>query len=288
MSDTQRQPAARSGRLPGLRQLQPETLPERVAAELTLAILEDGLAPGSALPSLGELAERFAVSRPVIREAVRILATRGLVEVRHGRVPTVAADETRSLLEGLTLSVRRRGGSFRELYEVRRVLETEAAALASQRRTDEDIKRMQAALERMRDRLQVRGEDDIDADIEFHHAVTLAAHNPVLTTVMEPVTALLRMVLRATPAAQPRACGPQQTPEADAWPVWSYEAHREIFDRIDEGDAAGARAAALKHLQFSEARWAAVQEPLDALIARAVAAGLAEPGRQHVPSPLGG
>ena len=105
-----------------LDQLQPETLPRRLAAHLSTAIIEGGLQPGSRLPSFGRLAERFGVSRPVVREAVHILATQGLVEVRHGRVSTVAADNGPSLVDGLALSVRRRGGSFRELSEVRRTL----------------------------------------------------------------------------------------------------------------------------------------------------------------------
>lgn len=282
--------------LPGISQLQSETLPQRVAVELTSAILAGGLEPGSPLPSFGKLADRFGVSRPVVREAVRILATQGLIEVRHGRVPMVAADDARPLREGLSLSVRRRGGSFRDLYEVRRMLETEAAALAALRRTDEDIAHMRAALEQMRRQVDIRHRDDIEADLAFHQAVTDAAHNTVLSTVMDPLMALLWQVLRATPAAQDGGVSGRRastgsgsggrgssdntghddgTAESNGdgeFPVWSYEAHEQLFKRIVAQDTGGAREAALKHLELSEARWATVEEPLSALIARATGA----------------
>ncbi|NGN91275.1 FadR family transcriptional regulator [Nocardioides sp. KC13] len=141
-------------------------------------LLTDGeWAVGARIPPEPELAAALGVSRNTVREAVRALAHTGLLEVRRGDGTYVAAANE------VAAMMRRQVGrvDLQHVLEVRHAIETQAAALAAQRRTDDDLQALTAIMER-RATAVAAGDADafVDADAEFHLGVVTATHNPLL------------------------------------------------------------------------------------------------------------
>lgn len=145
---------------------------------------------GTRLPSEPALAAELGVGRSTLREAVRALAHAGVLEVRQGSGTFVRAAPAAA-----ELAVRLQRAQALEVYEVRRALEVEAAATAAERRTEADLERIDAALER-RQAARAAGlrAPMLTADLAFHRAVVDAAHNPLLS---ELYAAALSSISRA-------------------------------------------------------------------------------------------
>lgn len=176
-------------------------LSEQVADELERLIPLEFPEPGDPWPKEADLAERFQVSRIVVREAIKILEERGVVEVRAGRgtvTRTPTPDRVHSALMRLF-----RGRqvpnieSMERLMEVRQVLEETVATLAAIRATPEDLDRMKEALDRM-ERMGTGASDDGDPDLEFHLAVAAAAHNEYFELVVQPLTGVFLELISLT------------------------------------------------------------------------------------------
>ncbi len=129
-------------------------LHEQVLDALVESIVAEKFAPGESLPSEAEMCDVYGVSRSSVREALRVLSEKGLIEVRHGLGTRVNPPERWDFMDPLVLSARRKNGAmapiFNDLHEARRILESEVAALAAQRAGNEDRERLQAALDEMR------------------------------------------------------------------------------------------------------------------------------------------
>ncbi|MCK9899614.1 FadR family transcriptional regulator [Frankia sp. Cpl3] len=131
---------------------------------------------GTRLPGEATLAATLGVGRSTVREALRALAGAGLVRSRQGAgvfvIATQPAQDWQDMLRRAEVS---------DVYEVRMLVEVQAARLAAQRRTDADVAALRGALEGRRN-AAVGGDDRafVDADIALHTAVVAAAHNPVL------------------------------------------------------------------------------------------------------------
>ena len=147
---------------------------------------------GDQLPSEHELAEQFAVSRTAIREAVKALRQKGLVEIRPGRgtfITNETSDTIRNSL-GMMMKFGATKGSG-NLVEVREILEPEIAALAATRITTEYITAMQDAVKIMDTALD-NVEVYIEADLDFHLALAEATQNPFILILMDSIIDLLR------------------------------------------------------------------------------------------------
>jgi len=110
-----------------------KTMAETMAEQLREAVLAGAWEPGEALPTEPELAERFGVSRAVVRDATRILAAWGLVEARQGKGVYITRDQSAGFATALLLAMRREGASVWDVEQFERVLYPEAAALAARR-----------------------------------------------------------------------------------------------------------------------------------------------------------
>jgi DNA-binding FadR family transcriptional regulator len=210
---------------------------ERLSDAVAQALQEDilGLSVGDRLPTEAELAERFEVSRTVIREATRLLVQRGLVTVKPGRGMTVAAVDGSVIAEQYGLLLRLGGGSFEQLMELRLVLEVEIAALAAARRTPAQL----SELVRLNERLRVAepsSDEFLDADLAFHEKMAEASGNPFFLLMMRPVNAFL---------SDSYSAGTGYPSEAGH----TVEEHFEIAHAIEAGDPARARFAAENHLR---------------------------------------
>ncbi|MGP8296927.1 FadR/GntR family transcriptional regulator [Streptomyces inhibens] len=171
--------------------LRPSPLVEQAAQRLRDQITGGHWPVGTKLPGETTLAKTLGVGRSTVREAVRALAGAGLVQPRQGAGVFVIATEP---AEGWPTRLRR--AAVADVYEVRAMVEVQAARLAAVRRTDADIAAMRSALEGRR--TAAAGSDDaafVDADIALHAAVVDAAHNPVLTDLFTEFVPALRQGL---------------------------------------------------------------------------------------------
>jgi GntR family transcriptional regulator, transcriptional repressor for pyruvate dehydrogenase complex len=181
-----------------------DALAERVAASVLDAIAGGDFPPGSQLPPEPELVKLTGVSRLTVREAVKSLESKGVLRVEHGRGTFVNPPSTWSpfdpaVLEARLASTVERAGLAAKLLEARRLVEVGVAELAAERRTADDLERLESALERMR-RAQASADVDefVDADVAFHDAVLDAADNELIVALFAPIKQLIYAGRRAT------------------------------------------------------------------------------------------
>lgn len=207
------------------------------------------LATGQKLARETDLAKSFGVSRGVVREAIRGLEERGLIEVKHGRGATVNPDSDWDVFSAEVLSAllltQRAAGVLREYLECRRILEIEAAGLAAERATTQHLATLADCLAQMtasahRARGNPAAEDFYhQADTAFHRAVIAAAGNRALGRMTEPVHRALGEARR--PLAKPEFRLERSIPE-----------HKRILSAIADRDPGEARAAMGDHLRTVE------------------------------------
>ncbi|MGW2934598.1 FadR/GntR family transcriptional regulator [Streptomyces sp. NPDC055722] len=202
-------------------------LSEQVIAELRNQIASGEWPVGSRIPTEPELVEQLGVARNTVREAVRALAHNGLLDIRQGSGTYVAAT---SELAGV-MHRRFAGADPDHVAELRSTLESGAARLAAERRTERDIKQLDGLLLR-REEAWRSGDAEafVTVDATFHMAVVAASHNDVMTAMYADLGEVLRDWLRDD-------VGEELTPE-------SYMDHTGLVDAIRAGDAAAAATAA--------------------------------------------
>lgn len=170
--------------------LRPSPLVEQAADHLREQITEGHWPVGTRIPGETTLARTLGVGRSTIREAVRTLATLGLLQSRQGAGVFVIADR---VTEDWPARLSR--ASVTDVYEVRMLIEVQAARLAARRRTDEDLAALDAALSARRAAGAGGDAEFVDADIVLHRTVVAAAHNPVLTDLFGEFAPVLRQGL---------------------------------------------------------------------------------------------
>jgi GntR family galactonate operon transcriptional repressor len=174
----------------------------RIVDELGRRVVGGQWAAGSPLPNEDDLVAELGVSRTVVRESIKVLQAKGLVEVRPKTGTRVRARRAWHLLDadvvGWLFAGIERGvdlGDLRELHEVRATIETAAARLAAGRRTEAELSEIEAN-ERRVEEAWAEPLAERAADLDFHAAVVEAAHNGLLSH----VSALIRVALQATDA----------------------------------------------------------------------------------------
>lgn len=225
------------------RSLTAQTLPRQVARALVGSILLGHFRPGDPLPAAGDLAREFQVSRPVVREALKIVATLGMVTTRQGQYSRVTERTGWNDLAPELLATRLAVGAIEDILgdslELRRVIETEAAALAAERATSEDLDAMRLELEALREAI-----DDTQAymthDIAFHDAILRATHNRLFLQLIEQMREVL--VFARTVSV---------TASADRVPA-SQHGHEAVFEAIAARTPEQARGAMTEHLSWAE------------------------------------
>jgi GntR family transcriptional repressor for pyruvate dehydrogenase complex len=168
-------------------------LVDRVVDNIQGLIIEGQLEPGTRLPPEREFADRMGVSRTVLREAVRILVTKGLLETRHGVGTVVRHVTSDQFLEPLTLLLQTAELSVEQLYQVRSILEVGVVRLAAKRALAEDLAELRTILHRM-----ALGGGDTSAfvalDDSYHNALARATHNPLLVVLCDSIGAIMHEV----------------------------------------------------------------------------------------------
>ena len=213
---------------------------ELVASELEESIVAGTLTVGAGLPSEQRLADQFGVSRNVVREALKLLQERGLIEIINGAGAFVAQPNVGATSNALGRYLRLTGAhsSIDALYEARRILEGSNARLAAKRATSDDLNTLSNFLARMREHAGSI-ERWSEADLGFHLAIATATHNPFLSVLLAPLVDQLRDVIAegyVVPGAVERGIA----------------AHTLIYNCIKNKDEDGAGKAITEHLLDSE------------------------------------
>ena len=150
-------------------------LSKQVADKLEQMIAEGEYAVGERIPTEIELMDMFEVSRNTVREAVRALTSAGVLDVKQGDGTYVRSTNRFNA----NLRMRYEQVSIEHIKEARNSIEITIAHLAAMRRTEEDVQKMQTALEK-RSGLVENVKENTLADVEFHMAIAEACHNPIL------------------------------------------------------------------------------------------------------------
>ena len=212
-------------------------LVSEVVQRLQCEILEGRCPSGMTLPSEGSLGEQFGVSRTVMREAMRTLASKGLIEVSQGRAARVREADPGIVVESFRTFLGRSVQSPLALLEVRRPLETTVAELAAQRATPAQVAALREANERLAAAQDLAGQ--VVADLEFHERLAEATGNSVFLLLQRTLAQLMKEYLLGTMSR----IGSRR----------AIRSHTPIIDAIERGDSEAARRSMAKHLEMAEA-----------------------------------
>ncbi|MEE1669464.1 FadR/GntR family transcriptional regulator [Streptomyces sp. NPDC003631] len=205
-------------------------LAEQVIAALRNQITSGEWPVGSRIPTEPELVEQLGVARNTVREAVRALAHNGLLDIRQGSGTYVVATSELAGVMHRRFADADRG----HIAELRSTLESGAAKLAAERRTERDLKQLDALLVRRQEAWE-SGDTEafVTADATFHMAVVAASHNDVMTAMYADLVEVLRDWLRDD-------VGEELTPE-------TYMDHTRLVDAVRTGDGATAASEAASY-----------------------------------------
>ncbi len=214
---------------------------ERIAGALTRAIHTGELRAGARLPTEAALCERYGVSRSVVREAISMLRSAGLVVSRRGSGTFVADEPQVSLVQALP------GGSLASvlhLLELRRALEGEAAFHAAARCSRAQLRRLRNVMVEIDEAVDA-GESGVDQDMAFHRAIAEASNNEYFITVLDFYNRFLHQAISLTRSNEAR----RDTFVADV-----IGEHDAIIEAIASGDGERARQAAWWHIDQARRR----------------------------------
>jgi GntR family transcriptional regulator, transcriptional repressor for pyruvate dehydrogenase complex len=214
-------------------------LVDRVVDEVQTLIVGGQLPAGTRLPAEMGLAARFAVSRTVIREAVRILVAKGLLETRPGVGTTVRQVTRDQVVEPLSMLLQVHKGSIDHLHQVRSILEVAIAGLAAAQATPEDIIELRQIVT---DQAMVGNEPTEFAakDADFHRGLANTTHNPLLSILLDSIRDMMQEI-RLRVSSRP-----------DFNPLIVHD-HQRILDCVAAKDADGARRAMQEHIERARA-----------------------------------
>ena len=209
---------------------------EQIIEQIEGSILAGELKAGDQLPAERELAQRFGVSRTAVREAVKALREKGLVEAYSGRGTFITNGTSQAFRQSLDLMIKiGQPDGCTHLAEVRLILEPEIAALAATRVEPQHLAAMREAIAVM-DGSRQDPDAYIEADLDFHLALAEAAANPLILSLLDSIVGLLReQRLRIF--------------NVDGGPERGQFHHKRILEAIEARDAEKAREAMRAHLQ---------------------------------------
>lgn len=215
------------------------SLAEQVTDELQRLVLTGKLKEGEKLPSERELCELFGVSRTVVREAIRVLQTKGLVEVRPGIGSIVRSPSSNQIIEGLSLLIQAKANgaeiSLVALCEVRSLLEVEISKMAAERATIEDIEEIQKIVDDLETFVNIPARF-YERAVDFHRSLALATHNLLLVIIFDAIQELV-LGMRQTLVPEPVA------------PQAALRCFRQILEHVQARNSDGAAQGIEQHLQ---------------------------------------
>jgi len=216
--------------------VQSSRLYEQIVEQIEQSVQKGDLKPGDQLPAERELAEQFGVSRTAVREAVKALREKGLVEAYPGKGTFITSGSSNPMRQSLDRMMRSaQVDATSSLVEVREILEPEIAALAAVRATEENLNSLREAVAVM-DAAKRDPDAYIEADLDFHLELAEAAANPLILSLIDSIIGVLR---------EQR----MRIFEVDGGPDRGQYHHKKILEAVEHQDAPGAREAMRAHLR---------------------------------------
>ncbi|WP_413789317.1 FadR/GntR family transcriptional regulator [Paenibacillus tyrfis] len=222
-----------------IQKIMPRKISEAIAEQIKEQIVGGALKPGDKLPSTKELSESYQVGRSTIREALSALKAMGLVESHQGEGSYVRSIDSQDvdLPEFNSLLMSR--DTVMELIEARQALEVSNAALAAEKRTEDDLRRFEAVLKRMEEHLGDEEEGE-RADIEFHLVLAQATHNSIMARMIESISTQMQTAIRETRRLQMYAN------RTVSWQL--LQEHQAVYEAIKRQDSGAAQDEMRRHL----------------------------------------
>ena len=216
--------------------IQTSRLYEQIVRQVEELVLTGKLKPGDQLLSERELAQQFGVSRTAVREAIKALREKGLVEAYSGKGTFITNATSQAIRQSLDLMMRiGQPGNLAQLEEVREILEPDIAALAATRVDEQHLATMREAIVVM-DRSEQDPDAYIEADLDFHLTLAEAVDNPIILSLLDSIVELLReqrlKIFRV-----------------EGGPARGQFHHKRILEAVERRDPDAARKAMRAHLQ---------------------------------------
>lgn len=220
-----------------LQKLSRQTLADQAAGSLEKYIEQSQLTPGDVLPSEAVLTTMLGVSRPVVREALKALVGRNMIQIINGKGAIVKPLGSDDLSTFFKRAVGFDKNAIRELLEVRRGLEVEAVRLAAEKRIPEDIQLLESLVREMRTQLVDAEPDYVDSDLRFHLCIASAAHNSMIYYLVESIRDAMRDSMLQWHVQQHTAEAYEQV----------QQIHERIVEALKQGDPEMAATAMKQH-----------------------------------------
>ncbi|SDM15745.1 FadR/GntR family transcriptional regulator [Bacillus sp. OK048] len=221
-----------------IQQVKPKNLYENVVEQLKEIISSGNLKPGDKIPSVRSLSSSFNVGQSTIREALSVLKTIGLIEARHGEGTFIRNFDSSILNQSIPDYLLITKEDIINLLDVRKILEKGTVAFAAQRRTTEDLIKIETAINQMESDLTsviIGGE----ADWAFHFAIAEASQNKILISLMEHLSTTMQKAMKFIR---------DKYYVSPSMPEKLLAEHRGIFLAIKEQNVAQAEELILAHL----------------------------------------
>lgn len=212
-----------------------KSLVDSTANRILDLILKQNMKPGIKLPTEAELTRLLGVGRSTVREAIRRLVTRNILEVKQGS--GIFVSEKRGIPEdplGIMLMGNQEQAAL-ELSDIRLTLEPEFATLAAMRATDEQLRELERLCRQVEVQIQQGGNYRME-DIKFHHYIAVCSGNHVMENIVPVISSSIHVSIQKT---------------EDTFRDYTLEEHRQILGAIMRRDAVGARFCMAAHLNRS-------------------------------------
>lgn len=219
------------------RSLQRATLAEQIETQLKNKIVGNELRPGDMFPSSIDLAEQFGVSRTIVREALKSLQAKGLIDIANGKRATVKAVGSGVLSDFFERFSGSESEAIIELLELRRGVEVQAAGMAAARRTREDMVELWRLIEAMKE-AEGRVDTFLDIDVQLHLAIASAAKNRMIFFLLDSIRSASRSTMRE---------GLLRQSQAFDWKNL-HTTHVKLVTFIDNQDVVGAETSMASHI----------------------------------------
>lgn len=215
-----------------------QTLSQKIERKIEEAIRQKKLVSGVRLPSEKELCERFAVSRTALREALRRLSARGLIQIRKGSGMYVSEIKIEDAISSLNLyyDLKFDSNLISQIIEVRRLFEPQIARLAARNRTLEDIEKLRENLRSLESCDPDNTQLEVDTINKFHMNLAKASGNPIVIVTMEPIYSLLPRMRNFIYA------------NVEGEKEYTLDAQKKILEAVEKQDETAARDESVKLL----------------------------------------
>ena len=217
-----------------LKSIRKRRIPEEIVSQLYGLIRNGHLKPGDRLPPERELAQQFGVSRASVREAMRLLDQKGLVDIKPGAGTFVTEDVVEAIVQAFSNLLAESEDGAGDVFEMRLLLEPHVASLAAQRATDADIERLRRILKEQGTDIETGG-TGVAYDTAFHFAIANTTNNSALVAVTHAISDILSQ------SREDSLMSPERSQK-------SLRSHLQILAAIESGDPEATQTAMHEHI----------------------------------------